>query len=306
MDVHSIKQQFNQTLQSHQVQTQSGDFLEITPLGSGNEVGRSCIYIECKGCKVLMDCGIHPGKEGVQALPYFDLINPKEIDLILITHFHVDHIAGLPYFLEKTDFKGRVYMTHPTKAIYNYVMQDFVKVSNIAADEKLFDEQDLRRTLDKIDMLDYHQEREHKGVRFSCYRAGHVLGASMYLIEIDGVKILYTGDYSREEDRHLRPAELPNCEVDVLIVESTYGVQVHETRDKREEKFTKTVHEVVKRGGKCLLPVFALGRAQELLLILNEHWARNPDIKNVPIFYSGSLAQKSLTVFQTYRNMMGD
>jgi cleavage and polyadenylation specificity factor subunit 3 len=146
-------------------------------------------------------------------------------------------------------------------------------------------------------MLDYHQEREHKGVRFSCYRAGHVLGASMFLIEIDGVKILYTGDYSREEDRHLRPAELPNCEVDVLIVESTYGVQVHEMRDKREEKFTKTVHEVVKRGGKCLLPVFALGRAQELLLILNEHWARNPDIKNVPIFYSGSLAQKSLTVF---------
>jgi cleavage and polyadenylation specificity factor subunit 3 len=81
------------------VQTSSGDFLEITPLGSGNEVGRSCIYIECKGCKVLLDCGIHPGKEGVQALPYFDMINPKEIDLILITHFHVDHIAGLPYFL---------------------------------------------------------------------------------------------------------------------------------------------------------------------------------------------------------------
>jgi cleavage and polyadenylation specificity factor subunit 3 len=104
------------------------------------------------------------------------------------------------------------------------VMQDFVKVSNIAADEKLFDERDLQRTLDKIDILDYHQEREHKGVRFSCYRAGHVLGASMFLIEIDGVKILYTGDYSREEDRHLKPAELPNCEVDVLIVESTYGV----------------------------------------------------------------------------------
>lgn len=100
----------------------------------------------------------------------------------------------------------------------------------------------------------------------------------MFLIEIDGVKILYTGDYSREEDRHLKPAEFPNCEVDVLIVESTYGVQVHEHRDKREEKFIKTVHDIVKRSGKCLLPVFALGRAQELLLILNEHWAKNKDI----------------------------
>ncbi len=112
----------------------------------------------------------------------------------------------------------------------------------------------------------------------------------MFLVEIDGVKILYTGDYSREEDRHLRPAELPNCEVDVLIVESTYGVQVHEQRDKREERFTKLVHEIVKRGGKCLLPVFALGRAQELLLILNEHWQKNPDIAHIPIYYSGSLA----------------
>ena len=238
----------------------------------------------------MLDCGIHPGKEGIQALPYFDVINPKEIDLVLITHFHVDHCAGLPYFLAKTEFKGKVYMTHPTKSIYNYVMQDFVKVSNIATDEKLFDENDLKNTLDKIQMIDYHQEFEENGIKFSCYKAGHVLGASMFLIEIDGVKILYTGDYSREEDRHLKPAELPNCEVDVLIVESTYGVQVHEQRDKREEKFTKMVHDVVKRGGKCLLPVFALGRAQEILLIMNEHWARNPDIAHVPIYYSGSLA----------------
>jgi cleavage and polyadenylation specificity factor subunit 3 len=84
------------------------------------------------------------------------VINPREIELILITHFHVDHCAGLPYFLQKTDFKGKVYMTHPTKSIYNYVMQDFVKVSNIAIDEKLFDENDLRLTLEKINMIDFH------------------------------------------------------------------------------------------------------------------------------------------------------
>lgn len=102
---------------------------------------------------------------------------------------------------------------------------------------------------------------ELNGIKFSCYKAGHVLGASMFLVEIDGVKILYTGDYSREEDRHLKPAEFPNCEVDVLIVESTYGVQVHESRDRREDSFTKNVHDIVLRGGKCLLPVFALGRA---------------------------------------------
>lgn len=113
----------------------------------------------------------------------------------------------------------------------------------------------------------------------------------MFLIEIDGIKILYTGDYSREEDRHLQPAEIPpNCEVDVLIVESTYGVEKHEKRDHREAKFKKFVHDVVRRGGKCLMPCFALGRAQELLLILNEYWAENPELKSIPIIYSGSLA----------------
>jgi Na+/H+ antiporter NhaA len=88
-----------------------------------------------------------------------------------------------------------------------------------------------------------------------------VLGAAMFLIEIDGIKILYTGDYSREEDRHLKPAEVPDCEVDVLIVESTYGVQKHESRERREQLFTKYVADIVTRGGKCLMPVFALANA---------------------------------------------
>jgi cleavage and polyadenylation specificity factor subunit 3 len=84
------------------------------------------------------------------------------------------------------------------------------------------------------------------GIKFTAYRAGHVLGAAMFLIEIDGIKVLYTGDYSREEDRHLKPAEIPpNCEVDVLIVESTYGVEKHEGRDEREAKFRKFVLDVV-------------------------------------------------------------
>lgn len=152
-------------------------------------------------------------------------------------------------------------------------------------EEQLFDEKDIENTLSKISLIDYHQTVELNGIRFSAFRAGHVLGASMFLIEIDGIKILYTGDYSREEDRHLKPAEFPDCEVDILIVESTYGVQKHESRESREQSFTKYVTEIVTRGGKCLMPVFALGRAQELLLILNEHWQKHPELAKVPIYY---------------------
>ncbi|KAG9105806.1 endoribonuclease ysh1 [Ceratobasidium sp. 392] len=126
----------------------------------------------------------------------------------------------------------------------------------------------------------------------------------MFLIEIAGLHILYTGDYSREEDRHLVRAELPPLRPDVLIVESTYGVQGHEARESREARFTTSVHTIVRRGGHVLLPVFALGRAQELLLILDEYWAAHPELQGVPIYYASNLARKCMAVYQTYIHTM--
>ena len=99
----------------------------------------------------------------------------------------------------------------------------------------------MENTLNKIELIDYHQEIELNGIKFSAFRAGHVLGAAMFLIEIDGIKILYTGDYSRERDRILQPAEFTDCEVDVLIVESTYGTTEHSDKAQREKNFTKAV-----------------------------------------------------------------
>jgi cleavage and polyadenylation specificity factor subunit 3 len=142
------------------------------------------------------------------------------------------------------------------------------------------------------------------GVSFTPYHAGHVLGACMFLIDIAGLKILYTGDYSREEDRHLVKAEVPPVRPDVLIVESTYGVQSLEGRDEKELRFTSLVHSIVRRGGHVLLPSFALGRAQELLLILDEYWKKHPDLHNVPIYYASNLARKCMAVYQTYIHTM--
>jgi cleavage and polyadenylation specificity factor subunit 3 len=142
------------------------------------------------------------------------------------------------------------------------------------------------------------------GVTFTPYHAGHVLGACMYLIDIAGLKILYTGDYSREEDRHLVKAEIPPVRPDVLIVESTYGVQSLEGREEKELRFTNLVHSIIRRGGHVLLPTFALGRAQELLLILDEYWKKHPDLHNVPIYYASSLARKCMAVYQTYIHTM--
>jgi len=107
-----------------------------------------------------------------------------------------------------------------------------------------------------------------------------------------------------EDDRHLMAAEIPTMSVDVLIAEGTYGVMVHPTRVERERDFTNFVGQTVRGGGRVLLPVFALGRAQELLLILDEYWQQNPDLHKVPIYYASKMASKALRVFQTYVNMM--
>lgn len=281
------------------------DRMEIMPLGSGREVGRSCVIVKYLGSTVMFDCGVHPALQGLSSLPFFD-DGPdlSTVDLLLVTHFHMDHCGAVPYLTEKTKFKGRVFMTHPTKAIFKIVLHDAVKVGH---DEgRLFDEKDILASMDKIELINYHQTLEHKGVRFTAYNAGHVLGCAMFMIEVAGVRVLYTGDFSREEDRHLLGAEVPMDSPHVLIAESTYGTSIHEPREQREQRFTSAIHQIVKRGGRCLIPVFALGRSQELLLILDEYWKAHPELHDVPIYYAAKVAKKAMRVYQTYINMMNE
>ncbi|KAG6885161.1 endoribonuclease ysh1 [Termitomyces sp. T159_Od127] len=259
--------------------------LSVTLLGAGQEVAYS----------------------GMASLPFIDELDWSTVDAILITHFHLDHAAALTYITEKTNFKdgkGKVYMTHPTKAVHKFMMQDYVRMGSSSSDA-LFTPLEMTMSLASIIPVSAHQLiTVCPGVSFTPYHAGHVLGACMYLIDIAGLKILYTGDYSREEDRHLVKAELPPIRPDVLIVESTYGVQSLEGREEKEQRFTSLVHAIVKRGGHVLLPTFALGRAQELLLVLDEYWKAHPDLHNVPIYYASSLARKCMAVYQTYIHTM--
>lgn len=183
-------------------------------------MGRSCILLEFKRRVLLLDCGVHPGREGEDALPFIDSHDPSTVELILITHFHLDHCAALPYYTEKTTFKGRIFMTHATKAVMKLLLTDNVRLQS----QPLYTEQELQACIDKIEVVDFHQTIEVKGIRFTGSAAGHVLGAAMFTIEIDNVKILYTGDYSMEKDRHLSEAEKPpGRPPDLLIVESTFG-----------------------------------------------------------------------------------
>jgi len=248
------------------------DVMNVTPLGSGQEVGRSCHVLSFRGMNIMLDCGIHPGYDGMGGLPFLDRVDPETIDVLLITHFHLDHIASLPYLTERTGFRGKIFMTHPTKAVMRLLLGDYLRLLDMRqakAEEVLYTEKDLQSCVEKIELIDFHQTVTVKGLTFYALNAGHVLGACMYWLDIGGRTILYTGDYSMEDDRHLMSAEIPGAKPDVLMVESTYGTQIHTSRAEREALFTNFVEKTVNQGGKCLIPVFALGRAQELLLILD-------------------------------------
>ena len=132
----------------------------------------------------------------------------------------------------------------------------------------------------------------------------------MFLINIAGLNIFFTGDYSREPDRHLLSAEPPDPastgRIDVLITESTFGISSAPPRSERETGLLKAITNIINRGGKVLMPVFALGRAQELLLILEDYWQRHAELQKIPIYYTGNTARKCMVVYQTYINAMND
>ncbi|KAG6258316.1 endoribonuclease ysh1 [Claviceps purpurea] len=286
------------------------DELMFLCLGGGNEVGRSCHIVQYKGKTVMLDAGNHPAYDGLAALPFYDDFDLSTVDVLLISHFHVDHAASLPYVLAKTNFRGRVFMTHPTKAIYKWLIQDSVRVSNTSsslATPPVYTEQDHLNTFPQIEAIDYHTTHTISSIRITPYPAGHVLGAAMFLIEIAGLNIFFTGDYSREQDRHLVSAEVPKgVKIDVLITESTYGIASHVPRLEREQALMKSITSILNRGGRALLPVFALGRAQELLLILDEYWGKHPEYQKYPIYYASNLARKCMVVYQTYVGAMND
>lgn len=271
----------------HQANREKYDeFAEILPLGAGREVGRSCILFRYCGKTVMFDCGLHPGKSGTDALPILksNLLKPdiSEVNVMLISHFHNDHCAAIPYIVGMSNFQGKILMTHPTKAIYYHVLKDHINLSKRFDCEAIYGFEEINKSMDIIEVIDFHKTLQIENIKITAFMAGHVLGAAMFQVEIHGLRVLYTGDYSRDYDRHMPIAEIPDSPSKLIIIEGTYGVTNHLPRLEREAKFLQLVlHCVTVKKGKVLLPTVSLGRAQELLLLLEQFWERNPRLHQV-------------------------
>ncbi|XP_061207473.1 integrator complex subunit 11 [Neopsephotus bourkii] len=246
----------------------------------------------------MLDCGMHMGYNDDRRFPDFSYITQNGrltdfLDCVIISHFHLDHCGALPYFSEMVGYDGPIYMTHPTKAICPILLEDYRKITvDKKGETNFFTSQMIKDCMKKVVAVHLHQTVQvDEELEIKAYYAGHVLGAAMFQIKVGCESVVYTGDYNMTPDRHLGAAWIDKCRPDLLITESTYATTIRDSKRCRERDFLKKVHETVERGGKVLIPVFALGRAQELCILLETFWERM-NLK-APIYFSTGLTEKA-------------
>ncbi|XP_024995598.1 cleavage and polyadenylation specificity factor subunit 3-II isoform X1 [Cynara cardunculus var. scolymus] len=285
--------------------------IECLVLGAGQEVGKSCVVVSINGKRIMFDCGMHMGYADHRRYPDFSLISKSgdfddALSCVIITHFHLDHIGALPYFTEVCGYNGPIYMTltflqYPTKALAPLMLEDYRKVMVGRGEEEQFTYENILDCMKKVTAVDLKQTVQvDKDLQIRAYYAGHVLGAAMFYASMGDAAMVYTGDYNMTPDRHLGAAQIDRMQLDVLITESTYATTIRDSKYAREREFLKAVHKCVANGGKVLIPTFALGRAQELCILLDDYWERM-NLK-VPIYFSAGLTMQANLYYKVLIN----
>lgn len=256
-------------------------------LGGAMEIGGSCIYLDIAGKKILMDCGIR--QSGTKdPLPDFAAIQAHGgLDALLVSHAHLDHIGTLP-IISKAYPNARIYMTAMSADLTRVLLYDSLKIMNYREDEiPHYTEQDVLSMLNRVTPVRYQTSMQiFDGFTVTFYPAGHIAGAACICMTTDEGTVFYSGDFSSFSQRTIEGIHIPKLRPDVSIVETTYGTRLHSNRQVEERRLVSLVSECIKNGQKILIPCFALGRAQEVLLILRAA-IQNGDIPAVPVYVDG-------------------
>ena len=261
--------------------------MEFIFAGGAMEVGGSCIYVNTADYHLLLDAGIRQGGNK-DPLPDFRSIQTAGgIDAIIISHAHMDHIGSLP-IISKAYPLAPIYMTKMTAELSRVLLYDSLKIMDRREDEiPVYSELDVKNMLDRIHILRYLTPMEIlKDLTVTMHPAGHIAGAScVYIVSSEG-SLFYSGDISNFAQRTIEGARIPKLRPDVAILESTYGNRLHSNRQAEEQRLIDLVSEYVQKKAHILIPAFALGRAQEVLLILRSAM-QNGDIPPTPVYVDG-------------------
>jgi len=269
-------------------------WIRLTMLGSGRQVGRSCILLQTPISKILLDCGVDVASHGADRFPYFDIpeFDISTIDAVILSHAHLDHCGLLPY-LYKMGYKGPLYMTTPTRDITALLALDFIGVAYKQAATPLFSSQDIKEMVKHSICLNFNEVTDvTPDIRITFYNSGHALGSAMVHINIGNGShnLLYGADLKYTKTRLLDPAVTNFPRVESLIIESTYGgkADILPPRIESENTLLEHIKKTIERGGKVLIPELGLGRAQETMLIMDDA-IRSGKLSPIPVYVDGMI-----------------
>lgn len=263
-------------------------WVKLDALGGFREVGRSCILIETANTKVMMDCGINVASND-EPYPYLDSLNfpLTELDAVVISHAHLDHAGMVPY-LFKLGYKGPVYSTTPTRDLMSLLQFDYIDVLLKEGKNPPYGEQDVKEMVSHCIPRGYREVTDiAPDVRLTLHNASHILGsASVHLHIGEGAhNLVYSGDIKYGFTRLFDNIDMYYPRLETLIIESTYGGRddIQPMRQDSEERLVRIIRETIEQGGSVLIPVFSVGRGQEIMLVLEDAYRRGMLEANVYI-----------------------
>jgi cleavage and polyadenylation specificity factor subunit 3 len=277
-------------------------------LGGGREIGANSFYYGVDGHGILVDAGLHPEKTGWDAFPKIEALGDSNVDTFLVTHAHTDHLGGVPYVLQ-TYPDADLFATSETIELSRIMLQNSASLlpkqhpSDVINALTNYTLAALPDVIAKMQPFELGTSESFAGgeVKATYYPSGHILGAAGILIESDGLRMFHTGDTSLHEQRLIGGAQLPEGPIDVLVSESTNGVvdaYLTHSRQKELERLIETIDATLKAEGSVLIPVFALGKLQEVLAMISDAM-RDGKIPKVPV-YSGGMGRRISDVYDQF------
>lgn len=272
--------------------------MKLSFLGATKTVTGSNYLLETKKMKILIDCGLFQGsqeweRKNKEPFSY----NPKEINSVILTHAHLDHVGRLP-ILAKHGFRGKIFATPPTIDLTKLILKDALDIQQ----EMLFSAKDIAMVFSFFEPVEYYKEIALNDGKdklfFKFLDAGHILGSSIVEIFSEKKKIVFSGDLGNVPVPLIRQTDFPSS-ADFVVIESTYGDTIHKELLKRKDALEDTIEETIKNKGVLLIPAFAIERTQELLYELNE-LVENHRIPRVPVFVDSPLAINSIDIYKKH------
>lgn len=271
-------------------------FMHFMALGGAREIGASCGLLSVAGHNVLIDAGVRQITRSVQSrVPRFDLLDGIALDAILITHAHTDHIGSLPVVVSRYP-QVPIFATAGTKALMRILLVDSLRIManqrrNVEDDVPMYSAEQVEAVLNRVQVIDFCAAftpiPTDPTIVVQFIPAGHILGAAMIYIATGQGSLLISGDVSLSDQRTIAGINLAHVpQADFMICEGTYGERIHRDRRDQEQQLMLLIHDVVRQGGRVLLPTFAVGCAQDLILMLKAARAAGL-LAQVPVVIDG-------------------